>query len=409
MNAKGPPANYRVRIVENGRDGEVIYEEAGRALSFYWTFGAGAVVTSIAVGNAAEWRRDHSWAADRRDEIIARIGAEVIRRRAPSCRAEIDETGRHLNILADGAPAAPGPAPARTAAADFVWRLNKAKSKMSMIVLVLALVAGAALLAGRSALTIKTTGTPIGVSARAGDFIVTPISRLEPYIPSPDRNHGRDRYATGLLIHSARDAGARRYVAVSEGMSGGDAAKLRIAGVNGDLVFLDGPQSAVVEAASARLMDADAAQDAPAPPRPKGAEALEALHPAERRLEGFLAAPGEAGAPALAVADGAHNPFFLRAAAHGDALRLQGGDSLVIFHTAPYRAGVVVIARVNAAGEFRWRTETALGRLDEALPDPARPAFIGARPRVEGKVPEPLLVVIDAQTGKAATHSLLVE
>ncbi len=88
---------------------------------------------------------------------------------------------------------------------------------------------------------------------------------------------------------------------------------------------------------------------------------------------------------------------------------VEGWDSLVIFHTQPYRAGAVAAARVTAAGAIVWRTETALGRVEEALPDPDHPAFIGARPRIKGKVPEPLLVVIDRKTGEAATHSLLVE
>lgn len=409
MNGEIWGKDYRVRIARNGRDGEVIYEEAGRALSFYWAFGGGDIVTYIAVGDPDEWRAEHPWAADRREEIIARIGAEVIRQRAPSCRAELDATGRHLNIITDAAPIAPAPPLRQAAAVNFVWRLNKAKSRMSIIILALVLIAGAALVAGRSALTIKTTGTPVGASARAGDYIVTPISRLEPYVPSLDRNHARDRYSVGLLIHSARDGGARRFVAVSEGLSGGDAAKVRISGASGDLVFLDGPESAVIDAGAARILDPATAQRAPAPPRPKGAEALAALGPADRRLEGLLAAPGEAGAPAFPEADDIHNPLFLRAAPYGEALRLAGGDSLVIFHTEPYRAGVVLLARVNAAGETLWRTETALGRVEEALPDSVRPAFIGVRPRVEGKVPEPLLVVIDAETGKAATHSLLVE
>jgi hypothetical protein len=409
MSAAASRNSWRVRIVENGRDGEVVYEEGGRALSFYWAFGAGDVVTSVAVGDLGEWRANHPQAADRREEIIARIGAEVIRQRAPSCRAEIDAAGRHLNIIRDGAPLAPTPAPKQAAAADFVWRLNKAKSQMSMIVLVLALIAGAALVAERSVLTIRTTGTPIGASARAGDYIVTPISRLEPYVPSLDRNHARDRYSVGLLIHSARDGGQRRFVAVSEGLSGGDAAKVWIAGASGDLVFLDGPQSVVIDARAARLLDPAAARAAPTPPRARGVEALAALSSAERRLEGLLAAPGEAGAPAFPEADGVHNAAFLRAASHADALRLEGGDSLALFHSEPYRAGFVSLARISAAGDVVWRTQTALGRVEEALPDPFRPALIGVRPRIEGEVPEPLLVVIDAQTGQAATHALLVE
>lgn len=400
----------KVRIVENGRDGDVLYEEGGRTLSFYWAFGAGDVVTSISVGDVAEWRRDHPWAADRRDEIIARVAAETIRQRAPTCRAEIDETGRFLLLKAPPGGAAPNPLDEKRAkSADFFWRLNKLKGQMAIMVLILTLVAGGLLVAGRATLTIKTTGTPIGASARTGDFIATPISRLEPYVPSLDRNHARDRYSIGMLIHSARDAAHRRHVKIAEGQTGSDIAKTRISGVSGDLVWIDGPDSVVIDAGAARVLTAEEAQRAPAPPRPVGAEALAALATAERRLEGLLAAPGEDGAPVSPDADDIHSPAFLRAESYGEALLLDGGDFLRIHNTRPYREGYVVASRVTAAGEIVWRIETELGRVEEALPDPAYPALVGARPRQEGKVPEPLLVIIDAATGTATTHSLLVQ
>jgi hypothetical protein len=63
---------------------------------------------------------------------------------------------------------------------------------------------------------------------------------------------------------------------------------------------------------------------------------------------------------------------------------------------------------VSPEGAIVWRVETAIGALNEALPDPARPALIGARPREEGKVPEPLLVILESRNGGADTHSLLI-
>lgn len=413
---------WRVRIVEHGRDGEVVYEEGGRALSFYWGFGAGNVVTSVSVGDEAEWRAQHAWAADRREEIIARVTGEVIRQRAPTCRGEMDASGRFLNFVADGAPplspqggsaaGAAGDGQARdpkAAATDFVWRLNPVKSRMAGLILMLTILAGAGLLAGRTLFAVKTTGTPIGASARAGEFIATPIGRLEPYVPSIDRNHGRDRYAMSLLIHSVRDATSRRLVRVAGGLTGSDLAKSRIAGVAGSLVWFDAPETVVIDAETSHHLSAEEAARAPQPPRPVGAEALAALASAEMRLEGLLAEPGEAGAPRLPAGDDAmFNAAYLRGAAHREALALDGGDFLLVYHTKRYRDGVVAVARVNAAGEIVWRAKTPLGRIEEALPDPARPALIGVGPREEGKVPEPLLVVIDANTGDVAAHSLLV-
>lgn len=408
MNANTRPQKWRVRIVADGRDGQVIYEEAGRALSFYWEFGAGPVIVGVAVGDAADWRADHPWAAERRDEIIARLGAELIRQKVPAGRAELDASGRFLNVFSAGAPPAPAQPRARAAAADFVWRLNKARSRMCMIILALALIAGATLLAGRSLLTIRTIGAPAGASARAGDFIVTPISRLEPYVPSLDRNPGRDRYSIGLLVHSVRDEEWRRYATVAEGKTGSNSANVRIEGVKGDHVWFGAPEERIVDARAARVLSADDANGMAPPPRPAGAETLIRLATPERRLESLLAAPGDEGLPAPREGGEMVNASYLRAAPYQGALS-PGGDRLLLYWTKRYREGAMIVARVDAKGDTVWRTQTGIGRLDEALPDLDRPAFIGARPRIEGKVAEPLLVVIDAETGRAATHSLLVE
>ena len=168
---------WRVAFDEQGPDGYVRYEEGGRTLSFYWAFGAGNIIASISVGDDAEWRADYPEFAGRREEIIARIAAASIRERAPTSRWEIDSTGRFLNFIAGPAGAAsaagarPTQAQKKADAAAMVWRLNEVKSRVSMFLFILMLLAGGALLAGRGALTIRTTGTPVGASARAGDFM----------------------------------------------------------------------------------------------------------------------------------------------------------------------------------------------------------------------------------------------
>jgi hypothetical protein len=83
--------DWSVEIGENGRDGTVLYREPGGALSFYWEFGGGDVVAIVTVGDEAAWRKQHAWALPRRAEILQRTAAEVIRQKAPSCRAEIDD------------------------------------------------------------------------------------------------------------------------------------------------------------------------------------------------------------------------------------------------------------------------------------------------------------------------------
>ena len=150
---------WGVSFDEQGRDGYVHYKEGERMLSFYWAIGGGDVVSTISVGDDAEWRATYPDLVGRRDEIIARIAEASIRERTPNSRWEIDETGRFLNFIASSQPPPSErvtPAQKQANAAAMVWRLNKAKSRMSMIILVLIFLAGGALLAGRSALTIET-------------------------------------------------------------------------------------------------------------------------------------------------------------------------------------------------------------------------------------------------------------
>ena len=70
--------------------------------------------------------------------------------------------------------------------------------------------------------------------------------------------------------------------------------------------------------------------------------------------------------------------------------------------------GTAVIARVDDQGNVIWKTDTGIYRfsLEQILPGERSMAFIGERPQVEGKVSEPLLVVVDNATGTATTTSL---
>ena len=63
-------------------------------------------------------------------------------------------------------------------------------------------------------------------------------------------------------------------------------------------------------------------------------------------------------------------------------------------------------ARVDSSGAVGWSLDTGIGTLLQVLPDPATPAFIGERPRIPDQLSEPILVIIDAATGKLTTHSL---
>ena len=79
-----------------GRDGYVGYYEGPHAASFYWEFGGDDVVVILHVGPSSEWSAQYPWAADRRRQILERVSQEVIRQRAPRCKADIDAAGGYI-------------------------------------------------------------------------------------------------------------------------------------------------------------------------------------------------------------------------------------------------------------------------------------------------------------------------
>jgi hypothetical protein len=82
--------SWRLAIVEHGRGGSVVYQEAAGQVSFHWEFCGGDAIASLWVGAAEAWNSQVPWAAGRRAEILRRVAQEVVRRRAPGCRALIE-------------------------------------------------------------------------------------------------------------------------------------------------------------------------------------------------------------------------------------------------------------------------------------------------------------------------------
>ena len=72
-----------------GRDGYVIYYEGQHRTSFYWEFGGGDVVVIIHTGLRSPW-------SVQQREIVERVIQEVTRQRAPTCKADMDETGGYI-------------------------------------------------------------------------------------------------------------------------------------------------------------------------------------------------------------------------------------------------------------------------------------------------------------------------
>lgn len=97
--SKSASQDWKVEIPMGGRSGYIGYYEGQMAASFYWEFGGGDVVTIIYIGQPSEWGRHYPWAADRRREILERVAQEVIRQRAPTCRADIDGENGFIYVV----------------------------------------------------------------------------------------------------------------------------------------------------------------------------------------------------------------------------------------------------------------------------------------------------------------------
>ena len=98
---------------------------------------------------------------------------------------------------------------------------------------------------------------------------------------------------------------------------------------------------------------------------------------------------------------------FLRARPGGPVLQAGNPDSLFLLHRlgtelyAPF-----TLTRMSPDGKPLWSAATGLGRLQQALPGADTIALIGERPPMPDKVPEPVLVLVDAATGSTSTVSL---
>ena len=265
------------------------------------------------------------------------------------------------------------------------------------IVLIIAAVV-IALGIARSFTRIKTSGAPWGASARSGDDIVTLITRLEPYTPSLHRDPGNDRYTTGLLIHSARDSSTRRFVTIATGQTAGSLGLSRITGTDGGVVRFRAPEEGAYDLRAGSMITADGFRQLPAGERKSAPDVMADLATGDDALELWLNATDTAG--------GRYRASYLRATRRGENLRLAGGGSLLIWETKPYRSGSVMAARVDSSGTVAWSVDIGIGKLLQVLPDPATPAFIGERPKIPDRLSEPILVIVDAATGKLTTHSL---
>lgn len=106
------------------------------------------------------------------------------------------------------------------------------------------------------------------------------------------------------------------------------------------------------------------------------------------------------------------NEFFAGAWIRGEPgsgpLRLSNPDSFVLAYKKDHSLEAhLIAARVDREGRVLWTADTGIAGLQQILADTASVAFIGTKARIPGKVPEPVVVIVDNRTGAVSSRSLL--
>ncbi len=201
-----PPIGRHVEFHENGRSGTVIYRDAAGSLSFHWEFGGGDVVAIVSMGSREEWARAHAWALGQRTSIMHFVAEEVIRQRAPSCTAEInDQSGdlllRQTGKGSSGKVVTTASLSPQTKAEAFVRRYSKLRTMVGIGVLGGALIIGGLLWLGKKALSVSPkSGVPLGVCVRTDSHIASLIQRTDPHLPNWSGRGGNETTSISIFL-----------------------------------------------------------------------------------------------------------------------------------------------------------------------------------------------------------------
>lgn len=229
-------------IQENGRDGTITYREDAGSLSFYWEFGGGDVVAIVQCGDARSWEKEQ-WALAQRSEVLHFVASEVVRQKAPTCQAEINEDTGDILLRQGGAgtsrttTAAAPAAPARAEA--FVRRYSKLKAMLGLGGLVVVLIVGGMMWLGKKVLmTSPASGVPLGECVRTSDHIASLIQYTDPHLPEISGRGGNTTTSISILLIPL-DGSGPKVVPVVHGLSGQGYDLSRIMGSDGRTLWFD--------------------------------------------------------------------------------------------------------------------------------------------------------------------------
>jgi hypothetical protein len=334
-------------------------------------------------------------------------------------------------------------------------RYRSLRMKLALFVSGAALIFGAMLWFGKKMLSVApASGVPLGECMRTDAHIASLIQSTDAHLPEITGRGGNTTTSISILLIPL-DGGEPKEILIAEGLTSNQYALARILGSDGSTLWFDVNGIGGVDLKRMALLEPAEVRD---PYVPKSAWPF-AISPDSYLAAGFIAAPGRwlglhseeeaqgefaprkfvrrvvsqeslkrmrrfhRGMLDAPVDDKYHrilslepigeavyfNAAFLRMDDASEPLRLSDPDGALMIHTSsPGLKGTTILSRVDLNGNLLWSVDTAIDRfqLSQILPGKDAFAFVGTRVPVEGKLSEPLVVVVDNNTGKLASCSL---
>jgi len=261
-------------------------------------------------------------------------------------------------------------------------------------------------LTGCSVILPKNTGVPFCPSARAGRFVVTLISTLEPSIPSLHHRPENDRHSVSLLLHSI-DGKDRRVIPFATGLATREyLGNARVLADDGRMVWFHAGSLGAYDYRAGKLYHE---RDLPGGSRGGPERGGIRLSELNAKYDSFLA-------PTSRYGPGHRAALIHTAAMGGQPVLLEGPppSHLLFYLSKPGLQGTYGVARVPAtpgsgAGGRIWDVDTGIVFMDQILPGTESTAFIGRGPQVPDKLQEPFLVQVDHRTGAVSRSSLWIK
>ena len=299
-------------------------------------------------------------------------------------------------------------------------------------------------------------GIPLGHSFRTANYIATLIETLEPYRVSLNHNPENERFSVGVFLLSADGRSPGRMIPIAKGLRVNEYRHdARILGDDGRLLWFHVKETCALELKTGKLFTVR--EIGTLEPNRRSNQPLESFFssgafvsatewlgvhsPAEverdlkpgsslssdnraeksagpRRIyRGRIDASGSR--PRIMSMTPISTDEYLHAAllrgpADSQPIRLSQPDGFLLSYTSPPNPrnpgtlfkGTFFVARMDVNGQRVWAVDTGSGDIEQILPDAQSMAFIGTRPRIPDKVPEPILVIVNNQSGAVSTTSL---